>query len=284
MRYDVFMPTFRTSDQAELYYRDLGIGQGAPLLLIHGFPLDGRLWDRVAEPLAAHGRVLIPDMRGYGRSAAPAGPHTMERLAQDVVELMNRLQIDRAYVGGHSMGGYAALALAEYHPQRVLGLALLHSHPFADDEAGRKARYDLAASIRAFGRGPWNEAMAKKLTAPDYADADGVQMLHTMITEAAAAAIADSAMGMALRPDRSQIWRNFAGPALFVYGAHDMTVPEARAETIRRLRDLHPIARPDAGAEGWWVQMPGGHVGMVESPERFVQAVLRWWKAEVWRR
>lgn len=272
------MPTFRTSDQTELFFHDLGSASGTPLLLIHGFPLDGRLWDRVAEPLAAHGRVIVPDMRGYGRSARPAGPHTMERLAQDAVELLDHLVLKQAYVGGHSMGGYAALAMAETYAGRVAGLALLHSHPYADDEAGRKGRYDLAATIRTLDRKAWNENMRKKLTGPDYDEPEGRRILDEMIAAAQPQAIADSAVGMALRPDRSDVWRSYRGPTLFVYGAHDMTVSETRGEAIRRLRGMHPLTQPDAGAQGWWVRLPGGHSGMIESPDMFAQAILRWWK------
>lgn len=273
------MPTFRTSDQTEIFYRDLGERQGTPLLLIHGFPLDGRLWDRVAAPLAAHGRVIIPDMRSYGRSARPAGPHTMERGAQDAIELLDHLGITKAFVGGHSMGGYTALAMAENHPARLAGLALLHSHPYADDEAGRKGRYELAATIRTLDRKPWNAAMLTKLTEPGYNDPAGKRILGDMIAEAQPGAIADSAVGMALRPDRTAVWRAFNGPTLFVYGAHDMTVSEARGEAIRRLRDMHPLNRLVTDAHDWWVRLPGGHAGMIESPAAFTRALLQWWKA-----
>jgi pimeloyl-ACP methyl ester carboxylesterase len=264
------MPTFRSHDQTELHYATHGPATGVPLLLIHGFPFDGRLFGRVTDALAATHRLIVPDLRGFGRSGAPAGPYTMEGHARDLVALLDHLAVERAYVGGHSMGGYVALALAEAAPQRLAGLALLHSHPFADDEAGRKGRYDLAATIAGLDRAAWNAAMRTKAVAPGYAEPEGVALLDQMIAAAAPTAVAAAAIGMALRPDRSHVWQAFAGPALFMYGVHDAFIPPARAAAIRALRSA-----------ALTVEAPAGHASMIEAPAAFAAAVRAWLGTQV---
>ncbi|HMM10468.1 MAG TPA: alpha/beta fold hydrolase, partial [Bacteroidales bacterium] len=93
-----------------LYYRD--IGEGPCILLLHGFPFDGRIWFPFAERLSTSFRLIIPDLAGFGSSDVPAEQLSMELMAGDVAALVSYLNIDRHVVVGHSMGGYVALAMA----------------------------------------------------------------------------------------------------------------------------------------------------------------------------
>jgi len=92
-----------------LAYEEYGRGNPLALLLIHGFPLDGRMWLGQVAALAEVAHVIVPDLRGHGRSEVPPGPYTMEQHADDMAALLEHV------IGGLSMGGYGALYLGLRH-------------------------------------------------------------------------------------------------------------------------------------------------------------------------
>ena len=111
-------------NDVRLGYGDRGRKHETAVLLVHGFPLDRRLWAAQADALANMTRVITPDLRGHGRSQALAGPYTMEQHADDLAALLDHLKIRRAVVVGLSMGGYVAFAFWRRHPERVQSLIL----------------------------------------------------------------------------------------------------------------------------------------------------------------
>jgi pimeloyl-ACP methyl ester carboxylesterase len=76
-------------------YRERGRGRGTALLLIHGFPLDSRLWDAQVAGLSSLVRVIAPDLRGCGRSDVPPGPYGVDQYASDLVSLLDALGVQR---------------------------------------------------------------------------------------------------------------------------------------------------------------------------------------------
>jgi len=99
-------------------------GAGRPLLLIHGLMVSGEMYQRVVPSFATHYRVIVPDLRGHGRSGALPGPYNVEQLARDLAQLLDDLQVDAADVLGYSQGGAVAQQFAHDYPQRVRGLVL----------------------------------------------------------------------------------------------------------------------------------------------------------------
>src|SRR5688572_5793193 len=99
-------------------------GQDTPLVLLHGFPLDSRIWKEQVASLSDRFRVITPDLRGFGRSKSNE-PFTMESLADDVHALLADIGALPAILGGLSMGGYVALAYAKKYPTDLLGLMLI---------------------------------------------------------------------------------------------------------------------------------------------------------------
>ncbi len=123
------MSAFTTSDGVRLHVVEEGAGPVA-LVLVHGWTMDHASWDPVVEGLTGV-RVLRFDLRGHGASdAAPAGTTTIDRLADDLAELIaDRVPAGPVVLGGHSLGGMTLMALAERHPeliaQRVAGVAFV---------------------------------------------------------------------------------------------------------------------------------------------------------------
>jgi pimeloyl-ACP methyl ester carboxylesterase len=108
-------------------------GDGRPVVLLHGFPDSGRLWRHQVPALAGAGlRVIVPDLRGYGRSGKPeaVGAYSMSLLVRDVQAILADLGISRAHVVGHDWGAALAWALAIRAPGSVDHLAVLSvGHP-----------------------------------------------------------------------------------------------------------------------------------------------------------
>ncbi len=94
-------------------------GEGPAVLLIHGFPLGRQMWGPQVQALAAAGfRAVAPDLRGFGESEPGAGAGSTDLLADDLIALLDHLGIEKAVVGGMSMGGYVMLNLLARYPER----------------------------------------------------------------------------------------------------------------------------------------------------------------------
>ena len=118
-------------------------GSGPPLLLLHGYPQSHLMWARVAPALAERFTVVVPDLRGYGRSSAPPsrnGERYSKRvMAKDAVALMSALGHETFAVAGHDRGGRVAYRLALDHPEVVTKIAVLDIVPTWEMWAGMDA-------------------------------------------------------------------------------------------------------------------------------------------------
>jgi pimeloyl-ACP methyl ester carboxylesterase len=115
-------------------------GTGRPVILLHGFPDSGRVWRHQVPALVAAGfQVIVPDLRGYGKSDKPSdvASYAMPLLLADVIGVLDDLGVERAHVVGHDWGAAIAWAVATFYPQRVDHLAVLSvGHPSAFAAAG----------------------------------------------------------------------------------------------------------------------------------------------------
>ena len=112
-------------------------GNGPPLILLHGFPQNHMAWARMAPELAQHFHCIIPDLRGYGDSDAPADDadhhvYAKREMAQDIIGVMDFLGLERAHVLGHDRGARVAYRLALGHPERVDRLGIIEIVPTGD--------------------------------------------------------------------------------------------------------------------------------------------------------
>jgi haloacetate dehalogenase len=125
-------------------------GQGPPVVLLHGHPRTHTTWHRVAPLLLAAGHTVIcPDLRGYGRSTAPAAEPdhaqaSKRAMGNDILMLMKQLGHERFAVAGHDRGSYVAFRLAMDHPEVVSHLAALDSVPIGEALARADARFATA--------------------------------------------------------------------------------------------------------------------------------------------
>jgi pimeloyl-ACP methyl ester carboxylesterase len=111
-----------------VYFTDCG--SGPPLLLVHGLMITGEMFDPVVARFAKQYRVIVPDLRGHGRSRGLPPPYTAVQLAADLARLLDHLRIDSAAVLGYSQGGAIAQQLALDHPARCSQLLLACTYAF----------------------------------------------------------------------------------------------------------------------------------------------------------
>ena len=105
-------------------------GSGPPLLLVHGLMVSGEMFKPVVEHFASRHRLIIPDLRGHGRSRGLPPPYTAAQLASDLAHLLDHLGIDFTAVLGYSQGGAIAQQLVLDHPQRCNRLVLACTYAY----------------------------------------------------------------------------------------------------------------------------------------------------------
>lgn len=239
-------------------------GSGTPVVLLHGFCGSRKYWRDVLPTLASRYWVIAPDLRGHGDSPATDGVYTMERLADDTAALLDRLGIGKAFVFGHSLSGYSTLAFADRYPDRLLGYGLVHSTSLPDTEAGKEGRLKAVEQIRSAGVKPFVDGLVPKLFAPEHRTsmADKVEAAKSIGYGTSPQGAVGCALGMRERVDRTETLRRTALPTLLLAGEWDDVIPTERRFTAQA---------PHITA----VTLPGvGHMGMMENPAKFAEAVL----------
>ena len=218
-------------------YDDYGDHHGNCVLLIHGHPFDRTLWDPQAAALRGSFRVLVPDLRGFGRSPVTPGRVTMREFAADIEELLDGLGIARAAVVGLSMGGLVAMELAAARPQRYWALALIATTAEPPSPDDRRTRYERAAAIERDGIGVLIDYMHAGLYGPACPPAVRARV-DAMMTAAPPAGAAAALRGRAERPDYRPLLARLDIPALVLAGTADpwstQAVTDEIAASLRR--------------------------------------------------
>lgn len=234
------------------------IGHGAPLVLVHGFPLDRAFWNPILPYLRGHFDCIVPDLRGFGDSPAAEAGYSLDDMAADLNALLAGLGLASAFLAGHSMGGYIALAFARRFGQQLLGLGLLGTQAAPDSPERRQTRYETIEQIRRDGVGPVL-GMADKLTT-DPRHAPG---LRQIIQRQNPIGVMGALQAMAERPDSLPTLAALTVPVVLAHGMEDVLVPVERAREMK-------AALPSAVL----VELPGvGHSPPYEAPGQTAAAL-----------
>ena len=226
------------------------LGKGTPLMLVHGFPLDSSSWNELIPYLKDHFDLILPDLRGFGKSTTVEAPYTLSDMADDLAGLLDHLGVEKTALAGHSMGGYISLAFAKKYPQRVSGLGLVASQAAADAPEGKERRYKTAADVAEKGVGVVVEAMTPKLSA----DVRVQEFVRGVIERQSKQAVIGALKAMAVREDSMPILSSSDFPLVLIHGDTDQLIPLERAKEIK---SANPSAR--------LLELKGaGHMPMME--------------------
>lgn len=242
-----------------------------PLVLLHAFPVDSRMWDGIRAPVAAHTRLITPDQRGLGRSPLPATDRapTLDDAARDVLAMLDKLGLDRVALGGCSMGGYLTMAVLRAAPERLAGLVLMDTKATADTEQARDNRLAVAARAEQETGLRWlADGMLRNLLGANtkIARPDVLRRAREMIESQPPAGVAWAQRAMAARPDATETLLSAEVPALVIAGAQDTLTPPA---TAREMADGLPGSR--------LLILPGaGHLSPMEDPAAVSGALCDW--------
>jgi len=239
-----------------------------PVVFIHPFPFDARIWRSQLDVIAKSRITLAPDLRGFGRNRAATYPASVDQHARDVLGLLDRSGVGRAAIVGLSMGGYVALAMQRLAPERIAALMLCDTRADADTPAVKESRTARMARIREEGISSLPEEMLPSLVAPACAANTRLE-LREMILEQDARGIEAALGALRDRPDSTPVLETVAVPCAVVCGALDALTPPS---VMRAIADRIPGAR--------WFELPGaGHLSCREAPDAFNSAMLQWLEA-----
>jgi len=234
---------------------------GAPaILLIHSLGASLHVWDAQAEVLARGLRVVRFDLRGHGLSELGDAAFTIEDLARDALAVLDACKITEAHIGGVSIGGLIAQAVAGLAPARVRSLILCDTAlALPPPELWRQR----AATVRRDGIAAIADATMARWVSPAYAASPAGRGLRTMLTRTSAEAYARAAEALA-EADLTAAAPAIRAPTLVIVGALDVSTPVASAEALRAaIPGATLIVLPDAL-----------HLPVVEHPEAVSAAML----------
>jgi haloacetate dehalogenase len=267
-------------------------GQGTPLIALHGYPQNHHCWAQVVPALAQHFDVIIPDLRGYGDSDAPADDadhltYSKRVMAADIVALMDALDLPDAHILGHDRGARVAYRLALDHPQRVRRLGIIEIVPTGDFWAGWDANLAMKAyhwtflaqpaplPERMIGADPaayidwtlqaWTKGKSLDVFAPDAlqsyrAQAADPAHLHAMCADYRAGATVDKAL------DEADLaaGRKIAAPLHFLWASAGF--PAQTGDPARLWRAWADQVTDQSCS--------AGHFAMEEAPQEVIAAFL----------
>lgn len=254
-------PTFAAIDGARIRYR-LDGPIGAPFLMLSnslGTNLD--MWEPQLPALSRRLRVLRYDSRGHGLSEVTPGPYDIDRLARDVVGLLDELRIERTDFCGLSLGGMVGMWLGVHAPQRLGRLVLCNTAPRIGSAERWNTRID---AVNKGGVPAIADALLELWLTRRFRDAfpEQAERMRAMLVATPAAGYVASCAAVRDMDQWTGLSR-IASLTLIVAGTHDVVTPPAEG---RRMAELI------AGSK--LVELDAAHISNVEAPERFAAEVL----------
>jgi 3-oxoadipate enol-lactonase len=250
-------------------YRDLG--EGEPLVLLHAFPLNGRMFESQMSAFSGDHRVVAPDYPGFGRSPRTPAQPDVRYYAEGLRGLLDRLHLERVILGGVSMGGYVAFECMRRFPERFSALILANTRAEPDSEETRETRNEMALRVAQEGVGVLVELQMKRLLAPHtlHNDEELVQSVRTMILENSPDGVVAALGAMRERPDSSPLLGEIGVPTLVVGGEEDsISSPEIMGAMAAKIPGASHVTIPQTA-----------HLSNLEAPEEFNSALTDFLKS-----
>jgi pimeloyl-ACP methyl ester carboxylesterase len=254
-----------TYQNASIRYSDSGSGN--PVILLHGYLESLDIWDSFALKLAEQYRVIAVDLPGHGESGIFSTIDTMAVMADAVKHVLDHLNIGRAVLIGHSMGGYATLAFEEIFPEITLGYVLFHSHSMADQE-DKKINRDREIALVKAGK----KMQFIDVNIPNAFASANLKIFAQQVDRAREIArntpdqgLICALEGMKTRPDRQNVLKESTVPVLIVAGRNDNYIPFS-------VYEHHFTLAPDTDI---LILEKSGHMGFIEQQSESLDGIRK---------
>lgn len=240
-------------------------GSGRALVFLHGFLESAEIWKDFVDKLSEKYRVICIDLPGHGKTACYGYVHSMDLMAECVQSVLKQLKIKKSIIVGHSMGGYVAMAFAEFFPDNVKGICLFHSSAAADNELKKKDRERVIKLVKQSKKdlvknlvpGLFTNKNQKKFSKE-------ISQLIKIARKTSKQGIIASLEGMKERTEREIILRFSTYPVLFIIGKEDPVIP---FETIMEQVELPRNASVE-------VLDNVAHMGFIEAKEQTMDIIF----------
>lgn len=243
-----------------LSYDDIGEGI-IPIIFLHGYPFDKTMWQGQLDFLKSSYRLIPCDIRGFGKSTDEESSLSIDLFADDLIEFMDELNIDKAIICGLSMGGFIALNAMKRFPDRFEALILCDTQCIADTPEVKEKRYKTINEIEADGVANFNEGFIKSVFHKDSITnkKELVEQLRSVVFANSEHVIIQGLIALADRSETCSILDEITIPTLIICGREDEVTPLAQSEFMNKAIEgsvLHVIDN-------------AGHVSNLEQPDEF---------------
>jgi len=244
-------------------------GEGDPLIFVHSFPMNSRMWDRQTEYFKKHFRVITYDLRGMGKSSSDDNVITMEKLVNDFFHILNNLKLRKVHAVGLSMGGYILLRSVIKDPDRFISLTAVNTKSEKDDDETLLRRSNAVIKIKSGGRDAFTGKLLKNLT--ESADESLIGEIKNIIDMNTDDGICGNLLAMSTRVNTADDLSALKIPVLLAASGKDKITPP---ENLMRLFDIFRKGSPD-GMKAFYNFAGCGHLCNMEKPHEF-NRLLYW--------
>lgn len=253
---------FYSKANTGIHYSRTGKANQA-VVFVHGFLEDLRMWDNFIQRVPQYSVIKL-DLPGFGKSIVQEST-SINDFAQAVKAVLDKEQIEKAILIGHSMGGYTTLAFAKKYPESLKGICLFHAQPYADTKENKAKRLKSALFVEKHGGKAYVRATVPNLFSKAFQDSkpEVVQQVIKYGSNTSNKAIIAAIHAMRNRKDTSKVLTNINVPVQFIIGTEDAAIPSKnslRQTTLPAVSDVHIFKNM-------------GHMGHLEAPKKTIRAV-----------
>jgi len=238
------------------------------IIFVHAFPMNNRMWLEQVRFFEKDYRVITYDNRGFGKSESN-GNYTMDSHADDAIEILEHLKIDKAVICGLSMGGYITLRALEKYPDKFEAALLCDTRSEADTNEAKVNRARQIKQIKSGDRKTFVSSFVENGISPaSLKNPSIVNEINAIISEQSDFSICTALMTMAARADKTAFLDKLDIPVLIIVGEEDkLTPPENSISMNRHIKGSKLVTIPGAG-----------HFTNIETPGLFNSAISEFLK------